>query len=180
MTRTLGLGLVALLGVLVLQACGGEEAVESDAPGPAQETSLGDCREAVPDTALETLGWESWGVASLDSGTCTRAAAQGDIAVERWPVGAVGGDDLPAAAQQSFDEHCADLYGEPGEEVDWMGPDTQACGRVDGEGRGVSYLVALTEDDTIVEARVSAGESTSDDLVRDALVELVAAAAATF
>jgi len=180
MTRTLGLCLVALLGGLVLQACGGEDAARSQAPGPGQETSLGDCRVAVPDSALVTLGWEASGEASLDSGTCTRETAQGDVAVERRPVAAVGGDDLPAAAKLAFDEHCADLYGKPGEEVDWMGDDTRACARVDGEHRGVSYLVALTADDTIVEARVSADESTSNDLVRVALVELVEAGAATF
>ena len=180
MTRTVGLCLVALLGVPLLQACGGGDAARSQTPGPAQETGLGDCRAAVPDGAFDTLGWDSSGEASLDSGTCTRAAAQGDVSVERLPVGAVGGDDLPAAARQAFDAHCTDLYGEPGQQVDWMGADTRACSRIDGEHRGVSYLVALTADDTIVEARVSADESTSDDLVRDALVELATAAAATF
>lgn len=178
MTRLLPLGLAALVSALLLQACE-EDAARTASPGPARSTSLADCAGVLPDHAFTTLGWQPSGEPALDSGTCTRTAAQGDVAVQRWPVAAVGGDDLPQAAQQAFEDRCQDLYGQAARRVDWLGSDMPSCVALGGS-RGQSTLLALTTHHTLVEARVSADEATSPDQVRAGLVELARAAATAF
>lgn len=179
MTRALALGLVALVGPLLLTGCGGDDATSTTTPGPAQETSLHQCGDALPDDAFVALGWRPSGDASLDSGTCTRAGDQGDLAVQRYPVAAVGGSDLPQAAQDAFDERCGDLYGEQATRVDWLGDATPSCVSLGGR-TGTSTILALTPEHTLVEARVSATADTAPDRVRAGLVALAEAGAATF
>jgi hypothetical protein len=178
MRSALGLGVVLLLGALTMQACGDDEAAETS-PGPPQQTSLGDCADLLPDSVFAALGWDPAGDATLDGDTCTRAATQGDAEVQRRAVAAVGGDDLPAAAASTFEEHCADLYGESGTAVDWLGADTSACALL-APDRGMSVLVVVTDDDAVVEVRVDADESTPEAQVQAGLVELAQAATATF
>lgn len=178
MTRTLPLGLAALLSALLLQGCA-EDAKSTATPGPAQSTSLADCADVLPDHAFTSLGWQPSGEPALDSGTCTRSATQGDVAVQRWPVAAVGGDDLPKAAEKAFADRCKDLYGQAATRVDWLGSDMPGCVALGGR-RGQSTILALTTHDTLVEARVSADEPTQPDRVRAGLVELAQAAASAF
>jgi hypothetical protein len=178
MTRLLPLGLAALVSTLLLQACG-EDARTTASPGPARSTSLAVCADVLPDRAFTSLGWEPAGEPALDSGTCTRTAAQGDVAVQRWPVAAVGGDDLPQAAQQAFEDRCKDLYGQAARRVDWLGADLPSCVALGGR-RGQSTILALTTHHTLVEARVSADRPTSPDRLRAGLVELARAGATAF
>ena len=179
MKRAVLLGPVALVSAVLLQACGGGDAATTASPGPAQSTSLDQCADVLPDSVFTTLGWEPSGQPELDSGTCSRTAAEGDLAVQRWPVAAVGGSDLPRAARKSFDERCGDLYGHSAQQVGWLGAGMPSCVALGGP-RGMSTLLALTPDHTLVEARVSADESTSAERVRAGLTELARAAAAAF
>lgn len=180
MTHTLGSGLLAVVTLALLQGCGSGAATRADPPRPVHETSLADCQSAIPDTVVRKLGWHSASPATLDSGTCTREAHEGEIAVQRRAVPAVGGSDLRAAARKTFKQHCADLYGLPGTRIDWLGSGTPACARVAGAGPGLNVLVVVTDHDSLVESRISVDQDGASDHVQAGLVELARSASATF
>ncbi len=186
MTRRLSLatGILVLVG-LATQACGGPDTEASSTdPGPALETSISDCNALIPEDVLATLGWSPGSTsATLDSGICRRDAEQGYVTVERLPVAALGGDDLPAKAQQAYDEACAELdsfpdpddlsvSAGPGQSVGWLGEDVTACAVEPSEPRAETTVVVLTPQDTVVQLRVVPDSPTSSGDVRAALGKL--------
>lgn len=180
MMHTLGSGLLAVATLALLQGCGSDTASRAAPPRPVEETNLADCQSAIPDTVVKKLGWHSASPATLDSGTCTRQAHEGEIVVQRRAVPSAGGSDRQAAVRKNFKQHCADLYGLPGTRIDWLGADTPACARVSGDGPGLNVLVAVTDHDSLVEARISVDQDGVSDHVQAGLVELARSASATF
>ena len=165
-----------------LVACGGESAQPVGEPARTGQTTAADCRELVPDSVLERLGWSPQQPATLDSATCRRSAPEGEVSLMRRAVGAVGGDDLPARARAAYAERCAELDAVPdpddpsappssGEETDWLGR-TPACVVLADGDRGETVLLLLTDDDALVEARVDVVRATDPDTVRAGLIEL--------
>lgn len=178
--------LIPLLLVVVAasaQACGSESTDRVADPGPAQETAPADCQALIPDSALDLLGWDAESAVTLDSGTCERAAAQGEVAVRRRAVAAVGESDLPEQAERAYAERCGELDAVPdpddpsappsaGEETDWLSGDIPVCVVTADGDRGENVLLVLTDNDALVEIRVDVNEPTAADAVQAGLTEL--------
>ena len=163
-----------LVALVLLAAC----TTEADTPTePSTEpTSLSDCAALLPEDSLKPLGWTVEGAPTLDESLCRQAAAEGAVSVQRRPVAAGSEEEVPDAAQQAFDDRCAELGGmvgeRAGEEVDWLGDDARACVALAEGETGTTALIALWPDNTLVEVRVDADEPVSPDQVQAALVEL--------
>lgn len=118
------------------------------------------CRALVPDGALDALGWSGAGIARLDSDTCTRTATEGTVSVSRRPVPAVGGSDLPAAADTMFAERCDEVAATP-EAAEGIADGGQgACALLPDADRTVSILVVHTDADAVLEVRVDSDAPT--------------------
>jgi hypothetical protein len=145
----------------------------------------------IPDRILTTLGWPAaGGPAEVRRSTCRRESGAGAVNVQRRPVAAVGGDDLPEKSRQAYEARCAELEGlpdpdrpevpaRPGEPVDWLGPDQPACAVVE-EDRGWNVLLTLTPEHRLIEVWIEVDEATPPAKVRAALTELAEIATARF
>ncbi|MGI8646013.1 MAG: hypothetical protein ACR2JD_06815 [Nocardioides sp.] len=163
-----------LVALVLLAAC--TDGVDTPAKPSTEPTSLSDCATLLPEGAVDSLGWAAEGAPTLDESLCRQAAAEGAVSVQRRLVAAGSEEEVPDAAQQAFDDRCAELggmVGEPaGEEVDWLGEDARACVALAEGETGTTALIALWPDSTLVEVRVDADQPVSPERVRATLVEL--------
>ena len=174
----------ALIGsVLILTTSGcSPDADEVDEPsqGEVRRIESADCPSLLPDDVITSLGWSEAGDATYaPEEQCTRTTAEGTVEVTRRAVPAVGGDDLPAKAGETFDERCSGFDAE--DSIDFVEPSegSQACATVEG-GRSISSLVLLTGDNAVIEIRVDADADTLTAQVEAGLAAAATAADQTF
>ena len=181
--RTHRSAVLAAFLVPVLVGCTG--AAEVADPEPVREptatrTTLETCAALTPDDALEALGWSGAAAARLDIDTCTRDAQEGTVTVQRRAVPAVGGEDLPAAADDVLAGRCEEL-GATAEAATALWDQGQgACALVPRSDRSISVLVVHTDDDAVVEVRVDATAPTARAAREAGLGALGEAVATTF
>lgn len=165
----LGVGVVAGvatsgLSVALLQA-------RADDPSTAamltEDINAQDCIRAVPMESQRLLGFE--GIPRLTArNQCEIDAGTRDVALLRRPVLSGGAAaDLPIVARQLFEIRCG-LLADPASDIvfspEWLGV-PQSCARIPTSGKGLSEVVLLTEENSLIEIRVfQLDVSSVDDL----------------
>ncbi len=81
--------------------------------------------------------------------------------------------------KSAYDEACVGLRRDdalsPDTETEWLGDDVSACFRPfpKGSDSGFAEMVLLTDDDSIVEVQIAAGQATGQDRVEKMLALMV-------
>jgi hypothetical protein len=156
----MGTRVLAALALLVaLTACSGDDS--EDQPGSGKTTDT-DCAARIPDAVFGTLRWSPPKPAEATVRGCHRETEQGYVEVRD---------------RTGYDKLCKtlDRRGEvgPGVPVDWLGADIVACGVEPGGDVGQTRVLVQREGDDVTQVTVAALTSTSQDLVRAAVKELV-------
>lgn len=169
----LSLGVFALLGPA------------NEAGPPAEFTvdvTAQDCIRAMPDEVQQAVAVV--GVPRLTArNQCQIAEETGeneDLTIRRSPFTSGGlSSDLAIEARQAFENLCA-TRADPDSEMlrspEWLGADRVSCTRTPESGRGLSNVVVLTEDGSVLEIRLfQLGFDSPEDL-QDGLLAVVDAA----
>lgn len=138
---------------------------------------IAECATLIPDSAFEALGWRGTAAAAAPDGErCRRTHGKNGYIVvgER----SRGGDLSPEGVRKEYDARCESLDAGSGPAT-WISGST-ACAEVSAEGIGLSELYLLTEQDRIVQVRITAFADTEPAEVREALGQLVEVAEATY
>jgi hypothetical protein len=138
-----------------------------------------DCAGAIPDSAIDALGWRAGDPATVGVGRCQRDAGRaGEVTVALRAVPAVD-QDRADAAQAAYDQLCGAL--DPAlteQDPAWITTGATACVQVLGDTEtGAAEAVVLTDDDEVLQVRVAARQPTDAGQVQAGLDALVRGAA---
>lgn len=136
------------------------------------------CVTAVPPEAMETLG-----ILAQPNLTgrneCEVRLGSRDILVSRRPLLSGGSAaDLPVAARQSFEIACGLLADDDAvveRSPTWLGRTDMSCARTPNNGKGISEVVILTDEGSLVEIRVLQLDMPSLERLHDGLSGLASA-----
>ena len=153
----------------------GDEPARSTYVSPAELTSA-DCRDIIPDSVFETLGWQGQG-ATEDIGQCEWIGDDGHVSVGDRAF-AASSDERAAAAKKEYDKHCRGLYDGsdelPDRDPDWLPDGTTACVRLLPENnKGNAALFFLTEQDEVVQIRLGALTAVPEEKLKAVFATLV-------
>lgn len=169
-----------LILILITSGCGPDaDGVDQPSRGEIRQIEPADCAILLPDSVITALGWSEAGGATYAEERCTRTSAEGTVEVTRRPVPAVGGDDLPAKAEATFEERCSGFKAEDSTDLFDPAGGSQACAAAEG-GRSISSLVLLTGGDAVMEVRVDADADTPIAQIEAGLAAAAMAADETF
>lgn len=187
----------ALLGCVVLVACGSDDGTADGARTPSSSDPMvvdsqspsaeptEECATVIPDDALAAFGWPSDRAAVSTVRGCERRAGHNYITVGA-DARVVAGAGKADRAAQLLDRSCSKLarHGAPVDRApDWLRPDVAACyqGLLPGKDTGTVTAYLRTENDAVVHVRLTTGHPVAtEQQIRDGLTAIAQGADTAF